>query len=158
MILSYLCKVHSQISHSGIIESVAGDCVKVRILQTSACAACKVAAHCSASESKEKIVDVFNVRNTASLKVGDPVMVSASRDVAGRADGVRRQVQGDHERDLRLVEAEHGLKEPDRRHYRAAGNAGRRDHHYAGHRYEPRESHDVYIRAPPGDKQQRDCA
>jgi sigma-E factor negative regulatory protein RseC len=77
--------VHSQISHSGIIESVAGDCVKVRILQTSACAACKVAAHCSASESKEKIVDVFNVRNTASLKVGDPVMVSASRDVAGRA-------------------------------------------------------------------------
>ena len=85
MILSYLCKVHSQISHSGIIESVAGDCVKVRILQTSACAACKVAAHCSASESKEKIVDVFNVRKTVSLKVGDPVMVSASRDVAGRA-------------------------------------------------------------------------
>ena len=72
MILSYLCKVHSQISHSGIIESVAGDCVKVRILQTSACAACKVAAHCSASESKEKIVE-------------DPVMVSASHDVAGRA-------------------------------------------------------------------------
>lgn len=85
MRLSYLCKVHSKISHSGIVESVVGDCVKVRILQTSACAACKVAAHCNASESKVKIVDVFNVRNTASLKVGDQVMVSASRDVAGRA-------------------------------------------------------------------------
>ncbi len=85
MRLSYLCKVHSKISHSGIVESVAGDCVKVRILQTSACAACKVAAHCNASESKVKIVDVLHVRDAASLKVGDQVMVCASRDVAGRA-------------------------------------------------------------------------
>lgn len=59
--------------------------MKVRILQTSACASCKVASHCNASESKEKIVDVLNVQDTASLKVGDPVVVSASGDVAGRA-------------------------------------------------------------------------
>ena len=59
--------------------------MKVRILQTSACASCKVASHCNASESKEKIVDVLNVQDTDSLKVGDPVVVSASGDVAGRA-------------------------------------------------------------------------
>ena len=77
--------MHTTISHSGVVESVVGDCVKVRILQTSACASCKVASHCNASESKEKIVDVLNVQDTASLKVGDPVVVSASGDVAGRA-------------------------------------------------------------------------
>jgi len=83
--MSYLCKVHTKISHSGIIESIEGDNVKVRILQTSACAACKVASHCNASESKEKIVDVLNVRNTKSLNIGDAVVVSASSQVAGNA-------------------------------------------------------------------------
>ncbi|MBQ8989481.1 MAG: SoxR reducing system RseC family protein [Prevotella sp.] len=77
--------MHTKISHSGIIESIAEDCVKVRILQTSACAACKVAGHCNASESKEKIVDVLNVSDTSGMKVGDPVVVCASRDVANRA-------------------------------------------------------------------------
>ena len=77
--------MHTKISHSGIVESVEEGCVKVRILQTSACAACKVAAHCNASESKEKIVDVLNVANTESLKKGDAVVVSASGDVAGSA-------------------------------------------------------------------------
>ena len=75
----------TKISHSGIVESISEGCVQVRILQTSACAACKVAGHCNASESKEKIVDVLNVRDTSRLKVGDSVIVSASRDVANRA-------------------------------------------------------------------------
>ncbi len=77
--------MHTKISHSGIVESVEEGCVKVRILQTSACAACKVAAHCNASESKEKIVDVLNVPDSGTLKKGDAVVVSASRDVAGSA-------------------------------------------------------------------------
>ena len=73
--------------------------MKVRILQTSACAACKVAAHCNASESKEKIVDVLNVANAESLKKGDAVVVSTSGDVAGSAavlwlfrDRIRRKM------------------------------------------------------------------
>jgi len=77
--------VHTKISHSGIVESVEEGCVKVRILQTSACAACKVAAHCNASESKEKIVDVLAVPHAEMLKKGDAVVVSASSDVAGSA-------------------------------------------------------------------------
>ena len=75
----------TKISHSGVVESISEGCVQVRILQTSACAACKVAGHCHASESKEKIVDVLNVGDTSRLKVGDSVVVSASRDVANRA-------------------------------------------------------------------------
>ena len=75
----------TKISHSGIVESISEGCVQVRILQTSACAACKVAGHCNASESKEKIVDVLNAGDTSHLKVGDSVIVSASRDVANRA-------------------------------------------------------------------------
>lgn len=75
----------NEISHAGVIESIAEGCVKVRILQTSACASCKVAAHCNASESKVKVVDVCGVANVSSLSVGQSVVVSTSRDVASRA-------------------------------------------------------------------------
>ena len=71
----------AKISHSGIVASINKGCVQVRILQTSACAACKVAGHCNASESKEKIVDVLNVNDISTLKVGDHVIVTASHDV-----------------------------------------------------------------------------
>lgn len=74
----------TKISHSGIVESVVDGCVKVRILQTSACAACKVASHCNASESKEKIVDVYGA-DASAYRQGQEVVVSASRDVANRA-------------------------------------------------------------------------
>lgn len=73
-----------KISHSGVVESISESCIKVRILQTSACAGCKVAGHCNASEAKEKIVDVLNADAT-TLKVGDSVMVYASWNVANRA-------------------------------------------------------------------------
>ena len=76
--------MHTKISHSGIVESVSGGCVKVRILQASACAACKVAGHCHASESKEKIVDVFCC-DTAKYETGQEVIVWASKDVANKA-------------------------------------------------------------------------
>ena len=81
---SYLCKVHSKISHSGIVESVSDGCVKVRILQASACGACKVAGHCHAAESKEKIVEVFCC-DTAKFSTGQEVLVSTSGEVANKA-------------------------------------------------------------------------
>ena len=73
-----------KISHSGIVERIEGDCIKVRIVQTSACAACKVASHCNAAESKVKIVDVFGC-DTTNYSTGQEVTVWASRDVANRA-------------------------------------------------------------------------
>jgi sigma-E factor negative regulatory protein RseC len=58
--------------------------VKVRILQASACGACKVAGHCHAAEAKEKIVEVYGSDFTRYTP-GQQVVVSTSGDVAGRA-------------------------------------------------------------------------
>ncbi len=74
----------TKISHSGVIESIEGDCVHVRIVQTSACAACKVAGYCNAAESKEKIVDV-RCDAPAVYRIGQQVTVSTSGQVAVRA-------------------------------------------------------------------------
>jgi sigma-E factor negative regulatory protein RseC len=76
--------VQERISHSGIVESVSDGCVNVRILQTSACAACKVAGYCHAAETKEKIVEVY-CSNTASYTTGQEVVVSTTGSVARRA-------------------------------------------------------------------------
>ena len=73
-----------KISHAGVIESIAGDCIKVRIVQTSACAACKVAGHCHAAESKVKIVDVFGA-DIVRYQEGQEVTVWASKGVANKA-------------------------------------------------------------------------
>ena len=76
--------MRSSISHSGVVESVEDGCVHVRIVQTSACAACKVAGYCNASESKEKMVDVYTT-DTQRYSVGQAVTVMASRQVAAHA-------------------------------------------------------------------------
>lgn len=66
------------------MERVTDDGVQVRIVQTSACAACKVSGYCNAAESKEKLIDVRCTDN-ASYRTGQEVVVSASTEVAGRA-------------------------------------------------------------------------
>ena len=76
--------MNQRISHSGIVESIDGGCVHVRIVQTSACAACKVAGYCNAAESKEKIIDVF-CDSVAKYNVGQQVTVSTSGQVAVKA-------------------------------------------------------------------------
>lgn len=76
--------MRSNISHSGVVESVEDGCVHVRIVQTSACAACKVAGYCNASESKEKLVDIYTA-DTQRYSVGQAVTVMASRQVAAHA-------------------------------------------------------------------------
>jgi sigma-E factor negative regulatory protein RseC len=71
------------IKHDGIIDSIEGRHIRVRILQTSACAGCKIAGHCTASEAKEKIIDVES--SETKWRVGQTVMVSTSNAVARRA-------------------------------------------------------------------------
>ena len=53
-------KMTDIIKHRGIVENIEGSHVRVRIVQTSACSACSVKGHCNASESKEKLIDVFH--------------------------------------------------------------------------------------------------
>ena len=66
----------NKIKHAGVVDGVEGECVRVRILQSSACSACKVAAHCNASETKEKIIDVMDA-DASHYQKGDQVMVVA---------------------------------------------------------------------------------
>ena len=76
--------MNDRIRHSGVVDSIAGRVVRVRILQQSACAACKVAGHCHASESKEKLVEVCS-DGGAVFRPGQEVVVTASRQVAMHA-------------------------------------------------------------------------
>ena len=74
----------NKIKHAGVVDGVEGECVRVRILQPSACSACKVAAHCNASETKEKIIDVMDA-DASHYQKGDQVMVVADTAVGFRA-------------------------------------------------------------------------
>ena len=74
-----------EIRHEGIIESIGSDGhVRVCITQMAACAGCRVAAHCNASEQKVKMVDVYHCEQKG-IAVGDKVMVTTSQAAAGRA-------------------------------------------------------------------------
>ena len=75
-----------EIRHEGIIDTIGSDGhVRVRITQMAACAGCKVAAHCNASEQKVKMVDVWASPGTLPYSVGDSVVVATSGAAAGRA-------------------------------------------------------------------------
>ncbi|MCH5306971.1 MAG: SoxR reducing system RseC family protein [Prevotella sp.] len=76
--------MRNNISHSGVIESIEDGCIHVRIIQTSACAACKVAGYCNAAESKEKLIDIYSA-DTKAYSIGQSVTVMASRQVAANA-------------------------------------------------------------------------
>ncbi len=65
-----------KITHTGIIDTINGRHVRVRIVQQAACASCKVASHCNASDMKEKMVDA--VTDSTNLSVGQQVVVSTS--------------------------------------------------------------------------------
>lgn len=74
-----------KIKHSGIVESVDPDCMKVRILQTSACAGCKAASFCNAAEKKVKVIDIFDKQSIEGHKPGDNVTVTASGSTGRKA-------------------------------------------------------------------------
>jgi len=65
------------ISHEGVIVGIAGNCIDVRILQSSACSSCQAKSLCRVSESKEKDVQVY-VTSTADYRVGQQVRVIAT--------------------------------------------------------------------------------
>ena len=62
------------IKHQGIVENINSSHIKVRIAQTSACAACSAKGHCASADTKEKIIDV-TTGDASSYQVGDRVIV-----------------------------------------------------------------------------------
>lgn len=78
------------IRHSGIVISVSGDIAHVRIVQTSACQACKAKSMCMSSESRENEMDcIIGERRMANgewpLKPGDEVEVEVRERLAWKA-------------------------------------------------------------------------
>ena len=60
------------ISHNGIIEKIDGNAVFVRIIQQSACSGCHAKGMCSASDQKEKIIEV-NDPNSGRFHINEEV-------------------------------------------------------------------------------------
>lgn len=76
--------MNGKIDHKGVIEHLKGKHVKVRIVQSSACASCQAKAICSSSESKEKIIDVY-VTSPENYTIGEQVNVCASETMGRNA-------------------------------------------------------------------------
>lgn len=70
----------NKIRHEGIIEAIDEGCIHVRIHQSSACSACKVAAHCNAAETKEKRIDVYDT-HSSQYQVGQSVTLATTSHV-----------------------------------------------------------------------------
>ena len=73
-----------KIKHLGIVESIEGFHVKVRILQVSACSTCSIKGHCNASDMKEKLIDAYNT-HSASFTIGERVMVCGTTSMGMQA-------------------------------------------------------------------------
>lgn len=65
---------NNTIDHLGVVESIEGSHLSVRIVQTSACVSCSVKGHCSSADSKDKIIDIID-ETDPSYEVGEQVMV-----------------------------------------------------------------------------------
>lgn len=72
------------ITHQGIVENINGSEVVVRIIQTSACAACSVKGYCSSADSKEKLIEVTTA-DAGSYKKGDAVVIEGRTSIGMQA-------------------------------------------------------------------------
>ena len=71
------------IKHDGLVIAVNGDStVRVRIVQTSACASCKAKAMCASAESKEKEIEAIG---DGLLAIGDEAEVMVQQKIGWKA-------------------------------------------------------------------------
>lgn len=73
-----------KIEHEGIIQSIEGEHIRVRIIQSSACSSCQAKVICSSSESKEKIIDVYSTESN-TYKLGEKIKICASESMGQKA-------------------------------------------------------------------------
>ena len=72
------------IIHPGIIESINGEKVSVRILSKSACSSCHAKSVCTIADVEEKIIEAENDPDSA-WKTGDEVMVRMEESLGRKA-------------------------------------------------------------------------
>lgn len=75
------------IKHQGTVEHIEGTHVQVRIIQTSACSSCSAKSLCHSSESKEKLIDIYDA-NVASFVIGQEVTIYGTTSMGMRAVGL----------------------------------------------------------------------
>jgi sigma-E factor negative regulatory protein RseC len=63
------------IEHVGIVEDIDGTHLRVRIIQTSACAACSANTYCFSADTKEKLIDI-ETDAPERFKTGESVAVA----------------------------------------------------------------------------------
>lgn len=83
-LLCVVCKMTDTIKHLGTVEHIEGSHIQVRIVQMSACSSCTAKAYCHSSESKEKLIDLYDA-DASQVKVGDEVMVYGTTSMGMRA-------------------------------------------------------------------------
>jgi len=71
------------IEHEGIIEKINGNHITVRILQQSACSACHAKGACTASDMKEKLIDISD--NSGLYHEHERVLLSGGNAVGYKA-------------------------------------------------------------------------
>ena len=72
------------VEHTGYIEEVNSGSVKVRIIHESACASCHAQGACTASDMKEKIIDVSSI-GFFDLAVGQQVIIQGQKSLGLKA-------------------------------------------------------------------------
>lgn len=66
-----------KIEHEGIVESIDGSHIRVKIFQSSACSSCQVKSVCATAESQEKIIDIYSPLSN-QYSVGERVKACGS--------------------------------------------------------------------------------
>lgn len=72
------------IRHDGVVDSIDGQTVVVRITQSSACGGCQARNICRAAESKDKLVEV-QCADAGLLKTGQVVTVAGAESLGMKA-------------------------------------------------------------------------
>lgn len=75
---------HNTINHEGVVAATGNGKVSVRITQAAACATCKIAGHCNASEQQEKMIEVYT-KDAQRYHIGDSVKVRTDVQTGHRA-------------------------------------------------------------------------
>ena len=70
----------ADIRHEGVINSIDGQKVTVRILQASACSGCQASRICRAEDSKEKLVEI-EMKGADTLSVGQTVTIAGEESM-----------------------------------------------------------------------------
>lgn len=68
-----ITNMSESINHTGIVESISDDAVFVRITQQSACSGCHAQSMCTASEKKDKIIEIPD--RSGNFSINESVMI-----------------------------------------------------------------------------------